>query len=89
MLQFIDAEGLTHYEDRDNYLSRVRAEYPGASEVDADSRLLLLASLQQGAGVQIITGPLGKEYWSLASVECQVSVWPDGYDYKERHDVHT
>lgn len=36
----------------------------------------------------MVTGPLGRDYWGLASVEVQVTVWPDGYDWKDRYNVH-
>ena len=36
----------------------------------------------------MVTGPLGRDYWGLASVEVQITVWPDGYDWKDRYNVH-
>lgn len=49
-----------------------------------DDRLALLARLQHGAGVTILTGPLGAAFWSLASPEVHVRVVPDDYEYADR-----
>ena len=47
-------------------------------------RLSVLAKLEAGAGVTVITGPEGKEWWGLASVEIVVKVELDGYVFKDR-----
>lgn len=50
------------------------------------TRLELLCALRSGAGVRVVTGPAARAYWGLVSREVQVTVWPDGYDWKERTD---
>lgn len=86
MLQFIDVEGITKYGDHSSLLLRLRNAYPDAAVVEGHERQSLLSSLREGAGVQVVTGPTGRDFWTLASVEVQVTVWPDNYDYKERHN---
>ena len=49
-----------------------------------EDRLLLLARLRNGAGVNVYTGPLGAPFWSLASLEVKVRVEPDGTEYDFR-----
>lgn len=60
----------------------------GGEVVSGADRLLLLARSRAGAGFTVVTGPLGRDYWGLASVEVQVTVWPDDYDWKDRYNVH-
>jgi DNA polymerase I-like protein with 3'-5' exonuclease and polymerase domains len=83
-MQLIDVEGLTLHGDQELAVRLARAAYPEAYPIK--DRLKTLAMLREGAGVQVITGAVGKEWWSVAGVEVQVTVWPDGYDWTERAD---
>lgn len=49
--------------------------------------MALLARLAHGAGVVVVTGPMGRLFWSLASPEVRVKVEPDGYEYKDRLSI--
>lgn len=85
-MKYIDVEGLTSDKGlRETVLALAQAEFPDAQLVGVyDDRYHLLAQLREGAGVQIITGPLGIQFWSAMSRECQLTVWPDGYDVQAR-----
>lgn len=52
-------------------------------------RLQTLVRLREGAGVTVYTGPTGAPFWSLASVETKVRVFPDGTDYTARTSDET
>ena len=87
-LVFIDTEGLAPYaphETQTAVADLCRLEYPDAEFIIGDGgRLDLLNRLVSGAGVRVVTGPVGRDYWGRVSREVQVTVWPDGYDWKER-----
>ena len=83
--QYLDVLGLATYGASNDLTNRARAAFPAAVELDSvTARVSTLSKLRSGAGVQIITGPLGREFWSIVGLEVQVTVWPDDYDWSER-----
>lgn len=49
-----------------------------------EHRLTMLKRLRDGAGVRIVTGPEGAEFWLPVSVEVRIVVAPDAYEYDDR-----
>ncbi len=85
--QYLDILGLSTYGASDELTAVASASFPSATPLSsAAERMDLLLRLRNGAGVQIITGPLGREFWMIVGLEVQVTVWPDGYDESERWD---
>lgn len=82
---YLDVAGLSPHRP-DILAALCRDSFPGLVEVGEDERLELLHRLREGAGVRVITGPLGRAFWELASIEVIVEVWPDGYKWEERHE---
>ncbi len=83
--QYLDVPGLATYGTSDDLTAAAKAQYPDAIFLSSGAeRLAALSRLLQGAGVQVITGPLGREFWSIVGLEVQVTVWPDDYDMEER-----
>lgn len=68
--------------DGSEYADKLGLE--GERVTTEEGRLRLLRSLEHGAGVEIISGPMGAAFWSLASPEVKVRIEPDGTEYKER-----
>ena len=67
-------------------MPRLREVFPdGEYLLDEVSRLELMPRLREGAGVRIVTGPIGRDFWGLVSRDVQVHIWPDDYDWKERY----
>jgi DNA polymerase I-like protein with 3'-5' exonuclease and polymerase domains len=77
---FVDLEGLCSQPA----LAEEYAQALGLSGEPFDDRVELLQRLRDGAGVVVVTGPLGAPFWSLASIEVQIRVEPDGIDYDYR-----
>lgn len=83
--QYLDVVGLSVHGASDELVRAAIHAYPDAVLIDGqDERLATLGRLRDGAGVQIITGPVGREFWTVAGQEVQVTVWPDSYDSEER-----
>lgn len=84
--KFVDLIGLTLQPNKDEYAASLNLD--GEFIRTEDDRLRLLAGLRDGAGVNVVTGPLGAPFWSLASIEVRVRVEPDGTDYDFRTQSH-
>ena len=82
MTAFVDLIGLTQSEDPAVYADRLGLE--GGRIATEQQRYELLSRLRQGAGVKVVTGPLGAPFWALVSPEVTVRIEPDGEDYDER-----
>lgn len=80
MKTYLDAEGLTYVTDAMAYADALDLTY---DEV-VGNRRSLLSQLRHGAGVTILTGPMGAPYWSVVGPEVQVKIVPDGEVYSER-----
>ena len=83
----VDVLGLCPYSDE--FSAEMVAGSLGLPETavyirEPGERLEYLAALMDGAGYTVITGPLGREFWELVSVEVQVRVEPDGYQHTDR-----
>lgn len=75
-----DLGGLTNQPDKGKYANAL-----GLSEyTPVEGRLGLLARLINGAGVTIITGPMGRMFWAVVSPEVKIRVMPDDYEFDER-----
>jgi DNA polymerase I-like protein with 3'-5' exonuclease and polymerase domains len=57
---------------------------PDHTVINPGDRLDTLATLREGAGVTVLTGPAGAPFWLLASIEVNVRIVPDGLDMNER-----
>ena len=85
MKRLIDVDGLSCSGNREQAQRYALAlGYSKDEYVQQGHRLSTLIRLQHDREVQVITGPIGARYWSLASPEVFVTVVPDGYDYKYR-----
>jgi DNA polymerase I-like protein with 3'-5' exonuclease and polymerase domains len=78
---FIDVAGLTTTADPEVLISALNLQ---GERIEESERLPLLARLQHGAGVVILTGPEGAAFWSIVSPEVKVRVMPDDVEYNER-----
>lgn len=76
---FLDLDGLTSGPDPLAY-----ADALGLVGEPVRNRLALLASLRNGAGVVIYTGPSAVPFWQLVSPEVKIRVAPDDYEVRER-----
>ena len=80
MKTYLDREGLTYVTDAVDYADALNLTY---DEV-VGNRRSLLSQLRHGAGVTILTGPMGAPYWSVVGPEVQVRIVPDGEVYDVR-----
>jgi len=79
----LDVEGLAPYAEPyevSAYIELLGLKYDAAIE----NRIEALAALREGAGITVLTGPLGAAFWSLASIEVTIKVVPDDYQYTQR-----
>ena len=83
MKTYLDREGLTYAADKVAYADALDLTY---DEV-VGNRRGLLSQLRRGAGVVILTGPMGAPFWSLVGPEVQVKIVPDGEIYSDRCSV--
>ena len=78
---YLDVEGLTHNGPVVAYAAAINIS---GVVISGHERLRLLASLHEGAGVTVLTGPLGAPFWSYVSPEIRIRIVPDGTEYTNR-----
>ena len=85
----LDLAGLTGGERPFDYAWQLGLVERATAIIAPEDRLATLASLVNGQGVTVLTGPLGKSFWLPVSREVKVRVEPDGYEMLEREGVLT
>lgn len=84
-MKFFDTEGISPNATAE-YVAALGVE--DATPIAAEHRITMLKRLREGAGVRVITGPEGCEFWLPVSVEVRIVVAPDGYEMQDRCEAN-
>lgn len=82
-MRLLDLDGLTNQDDKLAYALAIGIK---CDEVISD-KWGLLFQLVYGAGVTIVTGPWGAEFWTAVSPEVRIEIQPDGGTWDLRRDL--